>query len=120
LTARAVLRHGDFANGEIGRYDAVLSNPPYIRHGDVMALTREVARYEPTSALDGGEDGLEAYRALAPRLTRTLEPEGAAFLEVGAGQAAGVQEILAASGLKVDRIAPDLAGIARCVIARLR
>jgi release factor glutamine methyltransferase len=120
LAPRARLLLGDWENEPTGRFDAILVNPPYIRHRDVMALTPEVARYEPSSALDGGADGLDAYRALAPILGRSLKSEGAAFLEIGAGQADKTKEILEAAGLKVDRIASDLAGIARCVVARPR
>jgi release factor glutamine methyltransferase len=120
LGRRARLSLGDWADGLTERFDAILVNPPYIPHRDVMALTPEVARYEPSSALDGGADGSDAYRALAPLLARSLKLEGAAFLEIGEGQADKTKEILAAAGLKVDRIVPDLAGIARCIAVRLR
>ena len=120
LAPRARLLLGDWENEPTGRFDAILVNPPYIRHRDVMALTPEFARYEPSSALDGGADGLDAYRALAPLFGRSLKSEGTAFLEIGAGQADKTKEILEAAGLKVDRIASDLAGIARCVVARPR
>jgi release factor glutamine methyltransferase len=120
LARRARLLLGDWENEPARLFDAILVNPPYIRHRDVMALTPEVARYEPSSALDGGADGLDAYRTLAPLLGRSLKSEGAAFLEIGAGRANETREILEAAGLKVDRIAPDLAGIARCIVARPR
>jgi release factor glutamine methyltransferase len=99
-----------------GRFDAILANPPYVKRGDLMALTPEVARYEPSTALDGGPDGFAAYRSLAPRIAQMLKPDGTAFLEVGAGQVDEIKEILRPAGLMVERITRDLAGISRCVV----
>jgi release factor glutamine methyltransferase len=118
LFDRATLRHQDWTDEMTDQFDVILSNPPYIRHQDVMALAPEVARYEPSSALDGGGDGLEAFRSLAPRIARTLRQDGVAFLEIGAGQFEGVKDVLQNSGLKVERIVKDLAGIGRCIVAR--
>jgi len=118
LFDRATLRHQDWADEMPDQFDVILSNPPYIRHQDVMALAPEVARYEPSSALDGGGDGLAAYRALAPSIARTLRQDGVAFLEIGAGQSEDVKDVLQSSGLKVERIVKDLAGIGRCIVAR--
>src|ERR1700743_1351038 len=104
---------GDF--GRIGgAYDVILSNPPYIRTGDIALLAPEVRLYEPVQALDGGADGLDAYRAL--EIARLLKPQGLAFLEIGAGQGADVAAVMVSKGLKVLDIVPDLAGIERCVI----
>jgi release factor glutamine methyltransferase len=118
LQHRAAVRHGDWSELLTEQYDAILANPPYIAQREIMALIPEVARYEPTEALDGGPDGLDAYRAMAPGIAGALKSEGAAFLEIGAGQADEIREILEAAGLNIDRIAPDLAGIPRCVVAR--
>lgn len=96
--------------------DVILSNPPYVRSEDIPLLAQDVRLFEPLSALDGGEDGLDAYRALAPLIRRLLKPEGLAFLEIGAGQDEAVPAILEAKGLQTIRIAPDLAGIRRCVV----
>jgi release factor glutamine methyltransferase len=120
LASRANLQLGDWKDEIAGSFDAILANPPYIPHRNVMALTPEVARYEPSSALDGGADGLDAFRALAPQIARLLKPRGAAFLEIGEGQTDKTREILEAAGLTVNRIAPDLAGIPRCLVASLR
>jgi release factor glutamine methyltransferase len=97
--------------------DVILSNPPYIRSQDIPFLAPDVRLYEPVSALDGGEDGLDAYRALAPVIEGLLKPKGLAFLEIGAGQDEAVSAILRAEGLGTVKIATDLAGIGRCVIA---
>jgi release factor glutamine methyltransferase len=69
------------------------------------------------AALDGGLDGLDAYRALAPIIAARLAAGGRAFLEIGQGQEQKVPAILGAAGLETIRVAPDLAGIPRCVIA---
>ncbi len=111
----ATLILGDFAVAA-GSYDAILSNPPYIRTGDLPFLAPEVRLYEPALALDGGPDGLDAYRVLAGRITELLKPDGVAFLEIGAGQSEEVGAIFSARGLKVLEIVPDLAGIHRCAI----
>lgn len=119
LNARATLRHQDWADEMTDRFDAILSNPPYIPQDELMALAPEVARYEPSNALNGGNDGLAAYRSLSPRIARALKRNGLAFLEIGARQAEGVKEVLKNAGLEVDRIVKDLAGIERCVVAHL-
>jgi release factor glutamine methyltransferase len=99
-----------------GPFDLVFSNPPYIPSGDIELLAPDVCRYEPHGALDGGPDGLDAYRALAALLPGILSPGGHAFLEIGAGQANAMELLF--QGLEMVRIAPDLAGIPRCVILR--
>ena len=93
--------------------DLILSNPPYIVDSDIDGLAREVARHEPRAALSGGQDGLDAYRALAPRIARRLAPQGHALLEIGQGQAAAVGAIMAAGGLQLLACHADLAGITR-------
>lgn len=119
LAARATLRHQDWADEMTDRFDAILSNPPYIPQNELMALAPEVTRYEPSYALNGGDDGLAAYRSLGPRIAQVLKKDGFALLEIGAGQADGVKEVLKNAGLEVDRIVKDLAGIERCVVAHL-
>ena len=82
-----------------------------------MSLTfTEVRKFEPVSALDGGEDGLAAYRSLAGLLGPVLKPNGLAFLEIGQGQGQDVAAVMGAQGLKVQEIVPDLAGIPRCIV----
>lgn len=118
LGGRALLAAGDWARCLTGRFDLVLANPPYVESAAVPGLMPEVARYEPIRALDGGADGLAAYRAIVPELPRLLAPGGVAVLEVGQGQAESVAELLAAAGLGEVRSRLDLAGIARAVLAR--
>lgn len=97
------------------RFDLVVANPPYVPSGEISGLAREVQR-EPRLALDGGVDGLEAYRRLAPAIRRVLLPGGSVLLEVGAGQATAVAELLAAEGMVEVGGHADLAGIARVVV----
>jgi release factor glutamine methyltransferase len=110
--SNAGLIQGDFA-AATGTYDVILANPPYIRTKDIATLAPEVGLYEPAQALDGGADGLDAYRALAPEIERLLKAGGLAFLEIGAGQGPAVGKLM-----KTVEIVPDLAGIDRCVIGR--
>jgi release factor glutamine methyltransferase len=117
LASRAALQGDDWlALGE-GAFDVIFSNPPYIEHEAVERLAPDVAAHEPLAALDGGKDGLDAYRTLAPIIAARLNPGGKAFLEIGQGQEGKVPPILEAAGLEIVRIAPDLAGIPRCVVA---
>ena len=101
-------------------FDIILANPPYIPSADIAGLEPDVARYEPHQALDGGPDGLAAYRELAPRIARLLTPSGHAFLEIGIGQGDAVSALMAASGLQTATIAPDLAQIPRCLVVNRR
>jgi release factor glutamine methyltransferase len=118
LAARAGFVVGDWAAAIIGRFDIVVANPPYIATGTIADLPPEVREFDPHRALDGGADGLDAYRAIAGVLPRLLAPGGLFTAELGAGQGAHVAAILGAAGLAVDGVADDLAGIARCIIAR--
>jgi release factor glutamine methyltransferase len=101
-----------------GSFDLVLANPPYIPSAAIASLEPEVARYEPAAALDGGADGLDAYRALAPLLAGRLSASGHVIVEVGEGQAGDVAAILEGAGLVLVDRKRDLAGIPRCLILR--
>jgi release factor glutamine methyltransferase len=120
LTNRAEIRLGDWGAGLDGPFDLIAANPPYVRSGEIADLPREVRDHDPRLALDGGKDGLDAYRALLPQIARLLAPEGRFFLEVGAGQAEAVMTIAAAAGLAELATFDDLAGVARVVGGRLR
>jgi release factor glutamine methyltransferase len=114
LAARAVFLCGDWDAALAGRFDLVLSNPPYIPGGDIAGLMPEVARFEPARALDGGADGLDAYRRILAALPRLLAPGGAAVLEIGAGQA----EAVAALAGQTVAFRADLGGIPRAMVVR--
>jgi release factor glutamine methyltransferase len=113
LSERASVRVGLWGEGLDGPFDVIVSNPPYIRSGDIEGLAREVRAYDPRLALDGGADGLDAYRALAPEIFRLLAPGGRYFLEIGEGQGDDVVAILKAAGLRLSERRRDLAGIER-------
>jgi release factor glutamine methyltransferase len=117
LAARAAFIAGDWADAVAGSFDAVVSNPPYIATGTIPALPPEVREYDPHRALDGGIDGLAAYRAIAGQLPRLLSPGGLFAAEIGAGQGPAVSAILGSQGLVVDALVADLAGTARCILA---
>jgi release factor glutamine methyltransferase len=120
LAARAAFAVGDWAEALDARFDFVVANPPYIASRDIASLPPEVREFDPRGALDGGPDGLAAYGAFAGDLTRLFGPDGIFAGEIGQGQHEEVPAILAAGGLVIDAIVPDLAGIPRCVVARSR
>ena len=95
--------------------DVVVSNPPYVCSGAIDALQPEVSRYDPRCALDGGADGLAAYRVLAPQLIRVLRPGGIAAVEVGAGQAEPVAGLMKGVGFNNLWKNLDFSGTHRCV-----
>jgi len=117
LVNRAALVAGGW-DAAPGQFDLIVANPPYVRSGDLQALPPDVRDNEPKEALDGGPDGLDAYRSLAFLLPRYLSSTGIALLEIGAGQHQ-VVGLMEAAGLVLFRIVPDLAGIPRCLVVGL-
>jgi release factor glutamine methyltransferase len=117
LGERAHFLVGDWGTAISGRFDIIASNPPYIASAALADLPPEVALYDPCLALDGGADGLGAYRPLIVDLARLLEPGAVLAIEVGFSQAPAVAAMLRASGLAIEGYERDLAGIARCVVA---
>jgi len=115
MPGRAEIRLADWDEAA-ERFDLVFSNPPYIPASDIESLAPDVRGHEPRAALDGGPDGLQAYRALAALLPRILAPGGHALLEIGFGQAAAMEPLF--NGLELSRIASDLSGIPRCVVLK--
>jgi release factor glutamine methyltransferase len=112
---RSAIVCADWAAPLAGRFELILCNPPYIATDDLPGLMPEVARFEPASALDGGPDGLSAYRRIVPDLPRLLAPDGIAILELGLGQAAAVGALADGVDL-VARTRADLAGIPRALL----
>lgn len=120
LAERVMLREGDWAQGLEGSFDLVVSNPPYIVSEEIAGLAPEVARCEPRLALDGGADGLDAYRAIAAALPVLLNPGGGFALEIGRGQGGPVCALLEAAGLEIETPWTDLAGTPRVIYGRKR
>ena len=112
---RAEIRATDWDTAQ-GPFDLLFSNPPYIPSADIESLEPEVSQFEPRAALDGGPDGLSAYRALAQLLPQLLAHGGHAFLEIGIGQAQLVGTLF--QKLEILRITPDLLGVPRCMVLR--
>lgn len=119
LSARAEFIESEWTAHVEGRFDLVISNPPYIRHGEIAGLDEEVRLHDPMLALDGGEDGLDAYRALARLLPDHLTQGGHAVIELGAGQAKDVMALFEEAGLAVPRVVPDLGGVPRALVAHM-
>lgn len=115
LSSRAQFVRTDFGSGLTQPFDLVVSNPPYIATGEIAGLAREVRDHDPRLALDGGKDGLDAYRAIAVQMPSLLKAGGAALLEIGIGQAAPVEAIFRQAGLKPTGAKADLAGIPRAL-----
>jgi release factor glutamine methyltransferase len=119
LAERTAFVACDYAAALSGRFDLIVSNPPYVRSSDIADLSNEVRDHDPHRALDGGADGLDAYRALIPQAARLLGPGGALVVEAGRGQSSDIEGLMTAAGLTLAG-APraDLAGILRAVAAR--
>jgi release factor glutamine methyltransferase len=118
LAARCAWVHGEWGDAPAGPFDLIVSNPPYIASGMLARLEPELG-FEPAMALDGGAQGLDAYRALAPQISRRLSRGGLALIEIGQGQERQVPSILADAGLETIACSADLQGVPRCVTARL-
>ena len=100
------------------KFDLIISNPPYIADAEMGALMPDVLKYEPHNALVAGNDGLDAYCALAPQVAQRLNPGGWVLFEVGHAQADAGAALLEQTGLECEPHARDLADVARGVIAR--
>jgi release factor glutamine methyltransferase len=103
----------NIATGVEGPFDLIVSNPPYIAHDEIETLAPEVRDYDPQVALDGGQDGLDAYRRIAVDAKRILAPGGRLFVELGAGQDEPVRALFTKAGLSPGIPRKDLAGIPR-------
>ena len=119
LSSRAAFVACDYAAALSDAFDLVVSNPPYVRTSDIAGLATEVRDHDPRPALDGGEDGLAAYRALIPQAEALMRPGGALVVEAGRRQSSDIESLMTAAGLTVDcPPKPDLAGVPRAVSGR--
>ena len=118
LSDRAQIQFGDWMQGVDGRFDIIISNPPYIPTTSIAHLEPEVNLHDPRLALDGGTDGMDAYRAILPQAAAALTLRGVVFVEIGEGQAPHVIRLARAAGLRDFETRLDLSGIERVVLAR--
>ena len=119
LASRCTFVTCDIATGVAGPFDLIVSNPPYVAHGDIAALEPEVRDFDPVFALDGGSDGLNGYRAIAHDARRLLAPGGRLIVELGAGQEPAVRALFTDAELVVGDARNDLAGIPRVLSAKI-
>jgi release factor glutamine methyltransferase len=115
--ARAAFVACDMGAALRGPFDLVVSNPPYIASSEIAALAPEVRDFDPRPALDGGADGLDCYRTIAAAAPALLKATGALVVELGAGQASAVSDLLAAAGLAPSPARTDLQGVPRALVA---
>jgi len=119
LADRATFIICDYAAALFEPFDLIVSNPPYVRSAEIAGLAKEVRDHDPLAALDGGADGLDAYRTLIPQAAKLLAPGGVLVVEIGQGQSGAVDGLMEAAGLTLQRPAKaDLAGIPRAVAGR--
>jgi release factor glutamine methyltransferase len=117
VATRAAFVACDFGAGLASGCDLIVTNPPYICTDEIAELEPEVREFDPHGALDGGSDGLAAYRTIAIDARRILAPGKYLIAEIGKGQGDAVAALFAAAGFGGMRIVPDLAGVSRAVVA---
>jgi release factor glutamine methyltransferase len=115
VEGRSSFIEGSWFTGIGGRFDLILSNPPYIPSAILKSLSPEVRDFDPGSALDGGPDGLDPYREIAAAAPAFLAPQGRVIVEIGEGQAPEIEGIFQAQGFLPDGRWSDLAGHTRCL-----
>ncbi len=118
LAKRARFREADWFSGISGKFDLIVSNPPYIAEDEMAGLAPEVRDWEPRAALTPGGDGLDAYRAIAAGAGARLMPGGRLGLEIGPTQAGAVTALLTAAGFESVEVRPDLDARDRVILAR--
>lgn len=117
LQDRSKVINGEWSSLPIGSYELIVTNPPYIPTQDIETLSAEVRLFDPRMALDGGIDGLDAYRQIIPIIANSLVSGGICALEVGSNQAATVSELISKQSLKLLGVRADYGGNPRVVLA---
>jgi release factor glutamine methyltransferase len=116
IAERVTAVRGDWWENVTGQFDLIISNPPYLTAQEVDEAQPEVRKFDPVLALDGGADGLDAYRTIVAGLGPFLKPQGVVVLELGRGQGTAVSALATAKGLIVKEIKPDLGAIPRALV----
>lgn len=106
---------GDWGDALRGRFELIVSNPPYIRDSDIPNLSKGVRAYDPIPALSGGNDGLKAYKKILGDIKQLLSSDGKAFLEMGFDQEVDLTRLAGDSRIRVEKVYPDLSGKPRVV-----
>jgi len=115
VSGRLNLVQGNWLAPVEGRFELIVANPPYIPAGDIAQLAPDVRDFDPRGALDGGADGLDAYRRIAAEAGDHLAPGGRVMVETGAGQAEAIMAVFRDHGLVLQEVARDLGGHVRCL-----
>ncbi len=116
LSERFSTVRSDWFEAISGRFDVIVSNPPYISSAEIETLQKEVRNFDPLRALDGGADGLDAYRTIAAESARHLEADGVVAVEIGSSQKAEVTDIFLGAGFLMKTALRDLAGNDRVLL----
>ena len=115
VSGRIKFHQGSWFEGLMQKFDLIVSNPPYIPHGDIANLEIDVREHDPHMALDGGQDGLIAYRAIASGASAHLNSRGLIIVEIGVGQGEDVKTIFASHGFQLLKQKYDLGGHLRAL-----
>ena len=117
VSSRLKLYKSDVDKFNLGKYDLIVSNPPYIKTRDIKYLERDVANFEPRIALDGGLDGLSEIRKVVKKSSGLIKKNGKFFLEISFDQKNSVKDILKKEGFYIISIEKDLANNERCIVS---
>jgi release factor glutamine methyltransferase len=120
LADRITFSEGNWMDGIQGKFDIIMSNPPYILESDIVILDRDVKAFEPHLALSGGPDGLAAYRLIAAQSGPHLTPHGILAVEMGQRQVIDIKQILSKNDFEILKIYQDIANIERCILATVK
>ena len=114
---RAKLFKSDIDNFQYGKYDLIVSNPPYIKRSDLKYLERDVVNFEPKIALDGGIDGLSEIKKVIKKSSQLIKKNGKLILEIGFDQKEKVKKILISKGFYINKVFKDYSKNDRCIIS---
>ena len=117
LKNRVKFVKSDVDNFNIGKYDLIISNPPYIKRVNLKYLNKEVANFEPKLALDGGIDGLSGFRKIIKKSSELIKINGKLFLEIGFDQKKEIKKILKSKGFYINKVLKDYAGKDSCIVS---
>jgi len=117
LKNRVKFIKSDVDNFNNGKYDLIVSNPPYIKRANLKYLNKEVANFEPKLALDGGVDGLSGFRKIIKKSSELIKINGKLFLEIGFDQKKEIKKILKSKGFYINKVLKDYAGKDRCIVS---